>query len=150
MDQLLTIVAIVIGWGLNEFSHFYRSSKEHSKAISQALSILLEVRFHTIYLEKIMPVLKEQGIPEEILPLIRGMSGDIGVDFSVLSEKYDSAMEIVAQNAPLIAYEYRSKAAVPNFVKQLRSKAMENGVSPQLMESIENALSCSATIRVTG
>lgn len=118
MDQILAMLAVFVGWGLNEFSHVYRSSKEHKQAIAHALSILLDVRFQAIYLENMIPELKEQGIPSEAMPLIRTIIENIGLGKDGLNEEYEQALEIVAKNAPLIAYEYRSRASFPHSLKR--------------------------------
>lgn len=134
MDQILAMLAVFVGWGLNEFSHVYRSSKEHKQAIAHALSILLDVRYQVIYLENIIPVLKEQGLPSEAIPEFRTIIENIGLDKDGLTEEYEQALEIVAKNAPLVAFRYRSKASFPNFIKKMRGVALDGGMDPVVME----------------
>lgn len=140
MDQILAMLAVFVGWGLNEFSHVYRSSREHKQAIAHALSILLDVRFQAIYLENMIPILKEQGIPSEAMPVIRTLLENIGLGKDGLSEEYEEALEIVAKNAPLVAFEYRSRASFPQFIKKMRGIALESGMDPAGMELIESNL----------
>ena len=140
MDQILAMLAVFVGWGLNEFSHVYRSSREHKQAIAHALSILLDVRFQAIYLENMIPILKEQGIPSEAMPVIRTLLENIGLGKDGLSEEYEEALEIVAKNAPLVAFEYRSTASFPQFIKKMRGIALESGMDPAGMELIESNL----------
>lgn len=140
MDQILAMLAVFVGWGLNEFSHVYRSTKEHKQAIAHALSILLDVRFQAIYLENMIPILKEQGAPSEAIPIIRTFLENIGLGKDGLNEEYEGALEIVAKNAPLVAYEYRSRASFPQLIKKMRGMALESGMDPAGMELIESSL----------
>jgi hypothetical protein len=140
VDQILAMLAVFIGWGLNEFSHVYRSSKEHKQAIAHALSILLDVRFQAIYLENLIPILKELGIPSEEMPIIRTLIDNVGLGKDGLSEEYEEALEIVAKNSPLVAYEYRSRASFPQLIKKIRGMALEGGMNPAGMELIESNL----------
>lgn len=147
MDQILSIVekiiplfAVAIGWGLNEFSHVFRSSKENKQAIAHALSVLLDIRFQAVYFEHMFSVLRKHGMPEEAVPVIRVLIEKTGIGKQGLSEEYEEALKVVAKHAPLVAYEYRSRASFPDFLRNLRGMAVENGMPVESMEDLESKL----------
>ena len=140
IEKLIPLIAVAIGWSLSEFSYIFRSSKEHKQAIAQALSVLLDVRFQIVYLEHMIPVFKKNGIPDEAIPVIRMVFDKVGGEKMGLNEEYEKALEVVAKHAPLIAYEYRSRASFPDFLKNLREIAIENGMSIGSMAQIESKL----------
>lgn len=67
MDQIIAILALITGWGLNELSQLFRSSRQHKAAIANALSILLEARFEAVYIENMIPILKKHGVHGELV-----------------------------------------------------------------------------------
>ncbi len=144
MDQIFTIIgallAVLLGWVLNGITHTNRASKEHKRAIAHALSILLEVRHQMVYLDQFMRSLKEKGLPEEVVPAIRALVDNIGLGKEGLDKEYENALEIVAQNAPLVAFEFRSRASAPQTLKKLRAMALEDGTNPHIIEAIDTNL----------
>jgi hypothetical protein len=145
MDHILTVIgtiaAVVIGWALTWVSQANNSSKEHKQAIAHALSILLEVRYQLIYLNHSISCLRKKGFSEKLLPEIReDLFAMIGIGENEKIQKYEKAIEIVAKNAPLVAYEYQSRASLPEFLKKFRKNALVNGVSPQMIEVMESRL----------
>jgi hypothetical protein len=91
MEQIVTIIALIIGWGLNEISHFFHSTKEHKQAIAHALSILLEVRFQIIYIENVIQILKEKGMPDEVIPKMKQFAKSMN-PVNGLIDEYEAAL----------------------------------------------------------
>ena len=140
MENLITIFALVIGWGLNEATHYIRTSKEHKAAIANALSILLEIRFQAVVVDVVMEELKRHGAASEIIPTIRTLIDDIMQHSTALDDEYVESMKILAGTAPLLAYEYRSRNTMPNFLRTWRAIATEQGLPLKQIEEMEAQL----------
>lgn len=140
MEHLITIIALVVGWSLNEASHYIRTSKEHKAAIANALSILLEVRFQAVGINCVMNELKTRGAPDEIIPVIRILLDTVIPNSTALDDEYTESMKTVAKTAPLLAYEYRSRNTIPSFLRNWRSMASEQGMPLKEIEEMESQL----------
>jgi len=140
VESLITIFALVIGWALNEASHYIRASKEHKAAIANALSILLEIRFQAVVIDAVMDEIKRHGASGEIIPSIRTLIDNIMQHSTALDDEYTESMKTVARTAPLLAYEYRSRNTMPSFLSSWRAIAAEHGMPLKEIEEMEAQL----------
>lgn len=140
MEWFATIVALIVGWALNEASQYLRSSKDHKSAIANALSILLEVRYQMLSIEYVFGMLKEQGAPDALIPRFRLLMNTIIPSTSTLDSDYAESMKVVARTAPVLAYQYRSRNSISSFIQNWRTMASEHGAPLEEIEKMESQL----------
>ena len=102
---------------------------------------MLEVRFQAIGFDCVINELKKQGTPDDIIPVIRTMVDMLSPSSEALDSEYIEAMKTVSKTAPLLAYEYRSRNTIPNYLRNLRKIASEQGMPLNEVENMESQLS---------
>lgn len=140
MNSIITIFAIVVGWALNELSQFIRMRHSHSRAISHALSILLEVRYQAVCIEHLIDKFKKIGLEEKTMPYMRQVMDTLMPNSESLNNEYEDAIRKVSEESPLLAYEFRSKASISTFFSNYRNIALQSGASPESFELVESQL----------
>lgn len=146
------IAALVIGWLLSEVSHYLLARRERRKAISGALSDLLEIRHQFIALNVTVNELKKL-IPAELLtadteaqlrvalaeymrqqfPKWQEMSQKLG-------DRFDESVTLVASIDPILGYKLRSKDLVQHFFGVLDSICAGDAKTAALWSQVNQAV----------
>lgn len=117
----VAIVAVIVGWSLNELSFHLRVRLEDRRSIGRALSELMEIRHELIALPKIMEVVRTKiPIPSEAGPQIRQALESLLPYSEGLEKRYDAAVTSVSGAFPMLAFELRSKDALRPFLARMR------------------------------
>jgi hypothetical protein len=110
LNFILPVVGVITGWFLNETSNYIKGRNESKKPISRALSEILDIR-HSVYgFSKSLYYFKNKfNIPDELWPIIRTIISDkypVTID---ISNRYNTAVDLISENEPILAYRLRSK-----------------------------------------
>lgn len=141
MDQIIVISAFTIGWGLCEFSHLLRASREKKEAIAHALSIFLDNRAQVFYLENMMPALNNNQTPTQPPPDIRALMANTGPREPHAITAHEKALDTLSIYAPVMVSEYRSQVSFSKMIHQLKAIALEGVATPDRLKSLESELS---------
>ncbi|MCH9694153.1 MAG: hypothetical protein K0U72_06555 [Gammaproteobacteria bacterium] len=141
MTVLLPIIALLIGWGLNEIHHAGLRRRDFRSAICKALAYLLEVRFQLQALEFLIAELKHR-VPEANMqmPQFRSLMETIIGNEDHIDRKYLTAVDAVAARDPFLAYELASRNRIGHFFRAWRQWASTAGAPPTDLENIEAEL----------
>lgn len=107
-EILLTIVAVIAGWLLNEVSQFFKYKREDKKTVNAALFNLLDLKFILEQLQEIIVA----GIQQRHLsPLARKFFNNLIKDDRFNSEKFkeklDHSVDEISKVDPLTAQKLR-------------------------------------------
>jgi len=105
------VLLIVIGFLLSQVNNLFADRRERKKAISSALSDLLEVRSHFVGLERIAEQIGNLvgSIPEHEKSQMRVTFDSVLPKWDELHSRYDQSVTTLAGLDPLLAYRLRSK-----------------------------------------
>jgi len=124
MDSLITLLAVVLGWFLNEVANLLRLGREDRRAAGPVLTNLLEIRHQLIAFDAFKSALsKELQIPAQaqlqlqvyIRALVPGPPGFI--------EKYEEAISTLSRVDPLRAFRLRGQPFIGPLLDHLRTLA---------------------------
>lgn len=140
-EKLVPIVALIVGWFLNELHHVFVVKQSHSAALRQALAQLLETRYQLKIVEHVVAEIKSRA-PEvrQHIPQIRSFLEAMFGDEKSAADRYQSAIEVVAGSDPFIAFQLTSRNRIGVFFQQWRHMALSAGVQGDELEAIESEL----------
>lgn len=140
IDRLLPVVALVLGWFLNEVSQHQRLRRESRAAMGRALAELLEVRHSILVVQEVAAQLRNQ------LQLPDGLGGELVraleqvVPLADAGGRYDEAVTAIASVDPLLGYRLRSKNLIPTYLRKVRSLAEVDVVDPAVFTEFDRLL----------
>lgn len=113
MDAIWPVIALVLGWGLNEISQAFRTRQGYKAELCRAISVLLEIRFLLRTSEEVISLLSERtGISRsEFGAAVRPLVLAKYISADTLSS-YEKAIEAIAAHDPFLAYEMRGRNRV--------------------------------------
>jgi len=124
-DWIKSTVSLLVGWFLNAASPYITEQRERRKAISSALSDLLEIRHRFVSIESgfnalinLVPLPPDlhPGLQPQIEALLRTKIASLMPDSQELSKRYNDSVSLVASSDPLLGFHLRSKdTAQPMF-----------------------------------
>ncbi|WP_321375626.1 hypothetical protein [uncultured Draconibacterium sp.] len=140
LGLIVSIVGIVIGWMLNQFSQWFRARKEDKKKLKEILYHLLELYnlFHRSDVNKFIGIVKEvvlSKIPksqqsDELMKLMDKVYGNIAEQFvkpeilhklKIQLENYENSIKSLASVDPVLAYYISSKNNINQTFSELES-----------------------------
>jgi hypothetical protein len=118
----VTLVAVFVGFILNELSYFLRVRREDRRSIGQALSTLLEIRHRLQAIPAVIDALKQKtSIPPEAELAVSNYYASFLPDLERLQDGYNKAVDVIAGPFPVLAFRLRSKDQFDPLLRQLRS-----------------------------
>ena len=150
MDKIITLLAVALGWLLNELTNLLRLRREDRRAVGPVLRDLLEIRHRLIALDFVLPELKKHFPipPEAEFPLKQILIAMVpeGPHFA---ERYEEAVSIVARAEPLLAFRLTNQPVLGRLMNLLRdlvasdqaaSKFWATVGEPKLLELVKPLL----------
>jgi hypothetical protein len=149
---ILPLLTGLVGWLLNELSHRRREVTSYRRAISCALSDLLEIRHQiflpTFFLKAISDkIIKQFKLPQEVCTNLMLYIQDLipSLDsFDSLEKRYNNAVDAVASVDPLLGFRLRWKGELPRFLKTIKGVALQDpgvvNVFPMFEERLLNVI----------
>lgn len=147
-----SIATLVLGWLLSEIGHYLLARRERRKAISGALSNLLEIRHHFVSLEAAVTEIKKL-IPKEVLPANAELQLRVAIPQIMqqffpqwqemaheASGRYNESVTLVASIDPLLGYQLRSKDLAQHVFGILNSLFAQDAQVSQLWQQVNQSL----------
>lgn len=124
IDKIVPVLALIIGWLLNEASKGLQFRKKNKEAISCALADLLEIRHELCVIQFIFGELEKRfDFNTADLTLIKTYFNENLPKQENLHERYDRSVDLIAKNSPLLAFELRSKNIISPYLRSISSIA---------------------------
>jgi hypothetical protein len=121
-NYLIPVLGVVVGWALNEFSHVFKIRQQNKQPISRALVELLELHYRTFSNRQIQKLLKENlALSDEVQSIVTDYLEKLLPSLGDLSKRYNEAVDAVASVDPMLAFQLRSKDAMPSIFQTIRS-----------------------------
>ena len=130
--SISSIVAVIVGWTLNEISFFSKNRQKDKRAMARALTDLLEIRHQVFRLECVKDdFFKKISLPTEMYSVLQttlsNLLGSIAPNDS-LQKRYNEAVDLVASVEPLLAFELRSKDLISPLLSGLQALVPPDGM----------------------
>lgn len=121
LTYVIPVLAVVIGWFLNEWSRVSHDRREGRRARFLAIANMLELRHQTLVfqishreIESRLDISAEEHLRQ--LHWIDSLMPSI----DELSQRYNHAVELVIISNPTLGYQLRSQEIMPLFLRMLR------------------------------
>jgi len=118
-----TLLAVILGFSLNEVSSLIRTRREDRRTISKTLAELLEVRHFLRFLPLTVETLKKivpGPIPAHDEVMLRHVLWTLIPNTEGMQKRYEDAVTAVSAFLPLLAFDLRSKDMIGPFLGRLR------------------------------
>ncbi len=141
MDKIITLLAVTLGWFLNEVGRAFELRREGRRAIAEVLTDLMEIRHNLLAIEKLRDVLSTTlRVPADRLPPVQDWIEPWLPDAKKFAERYEEGVRALARADPILAYRLRSHAIIRPALADLRKLAIAGGEPPNLWGRIERSL----------
>jgi hypothetical protein len=128
IDRLFPVLALVLGWALNEMGASLRLRREDRRAFGPLLTDLLEMRHRLFGLDTALALLRPRlPVPPEALPLLRQLVQKLVPEAPRYRERFEDAVAQVARVNPILAFRLRGQPLALRVLSELRGIA---GVDP--------------------
>lgn len=140
-NYIVPVIAVLLGWLLNEFSFFFRTRREDKGAFARVLTELLELRHRAFAIRRIQELFKTQlPVPPETQIALTSATEAFLPNFEDLAKRYNEAVDSVASTDPMLAFRLRSQDFFPSLSRTLRGLAISDKKVAQVWQEIENEL----------
>lgn len=140
-QSILPLVGVIIGSVLSGIGAYVRSRLERKRTIALALTDLLEVRHHISGIDVVLREMqKRYNIPAEATLILEKLIEQMSPVNADVHRRYDSAVSLLAGIDPLLAFNLRSKNALPNLLSTLRNATESAGLSMDAIVQVERTL----------
>lgn len=140
------LLGVLVGGMLTGVTAYLKDRKERKRVIALALSDLLEVRHRMVafevFLKKISTVAK---LSTEHMAQIREMLVSVAPQDPKLDDRYDAAISLLAGIDPVLAFDMRSRNALPKMLDSFRALAAAHNVAPSDFAHMEAFLTKETT-----
>ena len=121
MESILPIIALILGWSLNEITRYLMARRDNRKPISAAISDLLLIRHQIITTRlSIKELIKRFSVPTELHPeftaFIKGLVELLLPKQTDLGTRYDNAVSLIAASDPILGFTLRSQHLVEDYL----------------------------------
>lgn len=106
---VVTLVAVGIGWLLNELGQHFRFRRDDKRDISRAISYLLEIHHFSYKMNKVIELMKQQGLPDEVISAAVKKIPHMFSHLSDLPRRYNDAVDAVSAANPIIGFQLRAQ-----------------------------------------
>jgi hypothetical protein len=136
-DVFRSILLVVIGFALSQLNNYFAERGERKKAVSSALSDLLEVRHQFMGLEALMEQIGELGhIPEHQKSQMRVLLDSLFPNWEELHARYEHSVNLIAGLDPLLGFQLRSKDFLRPILRWVHSLMGQDSQAAALMGPI--------------
>src|SRR6185437_5688075 len=141
LELLRPYLGIVIGWGLGLAGQSLATGRQRNGAVGRALADLLDIRHQLLGMQILEDFIRQriQAPPDAVLQL-RRYADSIFPSVSGLSVRYNSAVDVIAETNPVLAYELRSKDMIQSYLQKLRDYADADVTAVHVLVDIETDL----------
>jgi hypothetical protein len=120
-DWLKSIISVALGWLLGQLSQYSLERRDRRKAISRALSDLLEIRHQFLGIEiAVGEIERIAELPPEVQAQLHTLVHNLIPNGQRISERYDESVSLIASIDPLLGFELRSKDLVQPILSMLQ------------------------------
>lgn len=135
-DWFKGISGVVIGWVLNELGKYGTDRRERRKAISGALSDLLEIRHQFLAMENgFVQINSVIPMPPLVESQLRTMFQQKLGNSERLRAHYNESVELVASIDPILGYQIRSKDMLQPLLDVLHGMAATDAEAANFFKS---------------
>lgn len=136
MEHISPLIGVVLGALISGVGVFLKSWIDKKRIIAVALADLLEVRHHIVSINTVInEVNRRVAIPPEAYPLILGLIEKMAPLDEKSHQRYDSAVSLLAEYDPVLAFRMRSKNTAPQLLETIRQvAATTEGITPNFKE----------------
>lgn len=154
MDTLQVIaplIGVVLGGALSGITAHLRARRERKRVLASALSDLLEVRHRVVSVELLLQrVAAIARIEPQHLSAIRDVIESLAPLDDAVHSRYDTAITLLAEVDPVLAFDLRSKNAFPRVLSVLRAVATQADANLAEFEAFESLLRSAAAPGLNG
>lgn len=127
---ILSLLALFVGWLLNEVSHRWRKASIYRRAISKALADLLEIRHQIKTMEHIFHILNHRlKLPQSNWASIYPFIENIWPDSNDIHKRYNDAVNLISSVNPILGFRLRSKDELTPLLKRSRQQLLSQDPS---------------------
>jgi len=124
MDKIITLLAVALGWLLNELSTLLRLRREDRRAAGPVLTDLLEIRHRLVALDAVVAELgKRFEVPPQGRLLLQRFLQTLIPEAPKFVETYEAAVSTLARVDPIIAFRVRGQPWIAPLLARLRALA---------------------------
>lgn len=137
MRELITLLAVAVGWLLNELSSLIRLRREDRRSIGPVLRDLLEIRHRLFALDSAIAELKRHlPIPAEAESPLKQVLKMLVPPPPRLQERYDEAVSIVARANPLLASRLSRQGSLEPYLNKLGQLAASDPAASNFWSTV--------------
>jgi hypothetical protein len=126
-DWLKSIISIALGWLLSQLSQYSLERRDRRKAISRALSDLLEIRHQFLSIETAVGEIERLAkLTPEAKAQFYTLVNNALPNWQYMGQRYDESVSLIASIDPLLAFELRSKDQVRPTLSMLQNIASQD------------------------
>lgn len=110
-DHVLPVLTLVLGRCLNSWNPFFQERRDYRRALSRALTELLEIRHELLGKQTAMKVVHGKLPPAEER-MMRSLVTKIQPPQDDISKRYNEVVDLISSFDPLLGFQLRSKEIV--------------------------------------
>ena len=146
VSVIFPVIALIIGWSLNELSRYFGFRQQRHGALGQTLSQLLVIRMHMINIKLFTDILTgDFKMPLSSIPEFKRLYSEL-IPYSgeEVDQKMRDAIAVIASYDPILASVLSTNIGVSNIFTKLSYKIEGKGESDELfidyLSSLENKM----------
>ncbi len=137
MNRILPLLAVALGWLLNELSSLVRLRREDRRAAGPVLTDLLEIRHRLLTVDAYVKELGKQfQIPPQAQLQLRQHIQTLFPESHTFIEKYEEAVSTLARVDPIRAFRLRDQALIAPFLAWFRGLAASTETDSEIWIAI--------------
>ncbi|EER58716.1 hypothetical protein AcdelDRAFT_3718 [Acidovorax delafieldii 2AN] len=141
IQVIAPLIGVVLGSVLSGIGAHIRARREHKRIVGSALADLLEVRHRIVGFDLVLEKIQSMaGLEPNALAQVRNLMDTAFPSDPMLEERYAQAVTQLAGVDPVLAFNLRSKNALPKVLSILRAQAASAGANLGMFESFESQL----------
>lgn len=142
LSNIIPVLALLLGWFLNEVTRHFGIRREKQKAVSQAIADLLEIRHGFVSIRMIVEeIAKRFQLSPEKQPEIKEFFKSIFPHPTAnFNERYDSTVTLIASSDPILGFRLRSKNLIGEYLSNLSALVDNDAESQALFSEYEAKL----------
>ncbi len=138
MSGIITLLAVALGWFLNELSTGLRHRREDRRAAGPVVMDLLEIRHRLIALNDVKEnVFDKLQIPAQVQLYLKQYICTLLPDPPKFAERYEDAVSTLARVDPVQAFRLCGKSGIGPFIAQLSGLAASDQSSSEFWNMVE-------------
>jgi hypothetical protein len=135
--QVITLIAVALGWLLNEVSSLLRVRREDLRAAGPVLRDLLEIRHQLVALDAVINELRKQfPLPPQARLHVQQAIQAFVPSAPRLGERYEEAVSVVARADPILAFRLGGQLLIGPMLAQLRGLAASDPAASEFWDAI--------------